>query len=134
MSRRKSKAEEFIESGLDEDRLLNLIKSLGMNPKVASERYRVAIPDRNGPVVQSPRRSKTGKINFKKSIFHRFQPQTANGYACKNPRGEDDRRVVAIPPGGTVCGVCFPSVIAQRERAAKKPMIVSPVGRGKRQR
>ena len=114
--------------------LLALIKSKGLDPRKVTRRYGVAIPDPAGRFVQRFRAKAPRNANPKNSVFHHVHPADPSRYVCKTPPLDSDVRVIAVPPLGRKCGICFPRAGAKRATDPRSMEIAQNVGRGKRQR
>lgn len=114
--------------------LLALIKSKGLDPRKVTRRYGVAIPDPAGRFVQRFRIKAKRNSNPRNSVFHHVHPADPSRYVCKTPPLDSDVRVIAVPPLGRKCGICFPRVGANKDTDPRIMEIAQNVGRGKRQR
>jgi hypothetical protein len=116
------------------DELLALVQSKGLDPRTVTRRYGVAIPDPNGRFVQRFREGKKRNSSPKNSAYHRVNPENSKRYVCKLTPQASDVRVLAVPPQGRKCGVCFPEVVEGRDKDPRGKEVLQSVGRGKRQR
>ena len=114
--------------------LLALIKSKGLDPRRVTRSYGVAIPDPAGRFVQRFRVKAKRNSNPKNSVFHHVHPVDPSRYVCKTTPLDSDVRVIAVPPLGRKCAICFPRAGVNNDADPRSMEISQNVGRGKRQR
>lgn len=114
--------------------ILALLKSKGLDPKKITRNYGVAIPDPAGRFVQRFRIKAKRNSKPKKSAFHRLHPGDPSRYVCKTLPLDSGVRVIAVPPLGRKCGMCFPRARAAKDTNHRSMEVPQNVGRRKRQR